>query len=168
MGRTTPATLVWLISPFFLFAPRAALGQTLHLSSPSGYSGEHVVIEISIKSPGAKEPPSTLQWEATISSAQLNFLDEGALTGPAAQSAGKSVSCALKTKTDEAQTSICILYGGQEPIRDGVIALLQLAISPGAKSGDARVRLDHGLAVSKNLTKVELPPAETHVRIRAK
>ena len=126
-----------------------------------------MTIETSFQSPSGKEP-SALQWEATIPATQLDFVDQNLGPGPAAQAAGKSVSCAQKTPSNEARTSVCILYGGQESIHDGVVALLRLNISREAKPGTARIRVDHGLAVSKDLKKVLLDPVETVVKIRAK
>jgi len=167
MGRIALSSLPgWIFSLFLLF-PRTACGQILKLSSASARPGDWVSIEISINLPAGKEPPSALQWETVIPTAQLSFLEEGTRAGPAAQTAGKSVSCSVKTQA-ETNTSVCVLFGGQEPIRNGVVAILRLAVSAQAKTGNARVRLEHALAVSKNLARVELAPSETRVRIRTK
>ena len=154
-----------LIPPFFLFPQMALFGQALHLSSATASPGERVTIEISFKSPRGTEP-SALQWETTIPSAQLAFLDDSMTAGPAAQAAGKSVNCAVKTKTGEAHTSVCILYGGQDSIHDGVVAILRLKIPPDARPGTARIRVDQGLAVSKDLKRYPLDPAESVVKVR--
>ena len=127
-----------------------------------------MVIKISFHSPPGKEP-SALQWETTIPSAQLSFLDESMAAGPAAQTAGKSVNCAVKTtKTADSQTSLCILYGGREPVHDGVVAVLRLKILREATPGIALVRVDQALAVSKDLKRFPLDPKETAVKIRPK
>lgn len=159
-----PRVLLGRLSPFFLFVPVALLGQTLHLSSAAASPGEHVSVELSFKSPRGEEP-SALQWETTLPPALLNFLDESLPPGPTAKAAGKAVNCAVKTKTAEVHTMSCILYGGQEPIQDGVIAVLRLAIPLGARPGVARIRVDQGLAVSKNLKKTPLDAVESVVTI---
>src|SRR5215831_2225119 len=100
MGRTALLCLFGLISLSSLL-PSTTFGQTLGLSSPSGSPGNRVAIEISIKIPSTKEPPSTLQWDATLPSAQLSFLEGGTIAGPAAQAAGKSVNCVVKAKTGD-------------------------------------------------------------------
>jgi hypothetical protein len=174
MGRTAQKgrlgdlrTSFRLIPFLFLLPPITVFGQTLHLSSASASPGEQVTIEISFQSPPGKEP-SALQWEATIPSTQLDFVEQSMAPGPAAQAAGKSVSCALKTPASGTRTSVCILYGGLEPIHNGVVAVLRLHISREAKPGTARIRVDQGLAVSKDLKKVVLDPVEAVVKIRAK
>ena len=61
--------------------------------------------------------------------AQLRPLEENA-PGPAARAAGKTVSCAVTAKTATAYTSTCLVYGGRELIRNGVVAVLRLHIAP--------------------------------------
>src|SRR6185369_4038188 len=95
--------------------------------------------------------PSILQWETTIPTAQLSFLEESVAPGPVAQATGKVVSCSVKAKTANHQTSACILYGGLEPILDGVVAVLRLKILQEATPKTASVHVDSALAVSKDL-----------------
>lgn len=109
-----------------------------------------------------------MQWEITIPPSQLIFQDNSTSVGRAAQAAAKAVNCAVKAKTTAAHTIICILYGGQEPIHNGVVAQVQLVIAPDAHPGSERIRVAQGLAVSKDLKKVMLDPAEAVVEIRAK
>lgn len=143
------------------------LAQALQLSSATGSPGENVAIEIALQSPAGREP-SALQLETTIPASDLNFVDETLSAGPAAKAAGKSVNCAVKPKTEKRQTSVCILYGGQEPIHNGVIAVLRLKISPGAQLSTARIRVDQALAVSKDLKKTPIEAVETAIKIQAK
>jgi hypothetical protein len=129
--------------------------------------GSRVSIQISLSSPSGAEP-SSMQWETTVPAAQLALTDENLPPGPAAKSAGKTVSCKLKTKTAATHTWICVLFGGQEPIPNGVIAVLRLRILPDARLGPSRIRVDQGLAVTKDLKRVNLDAAETVVTIRGK
>jgi len=48
------------------------------------------------------------------------------------------------------------------------VAVLRLKIAPDAGPGPARIRIDQGLAVLKDLNRVPMNPAETVVKIRRK
>src|SRR6266436_5902083 len=141
---------LWLASSCLAFPPLALFGQSLHLSPTRASPGMQVSINVSLTSPGGKEPPSALQWETTIPIALMGFVDENLSPGPEAQAAGKSVSCRVRSKTATTQTSTCILYGGREPIRNGLVAVLRLKISPDASPGSARIRIDQAIAVLKD------------------
>jgi hypothetical protein len=162
----TERRLFHVLAAAALFSQPASWGQALQLSPASASPGERVAIQLSLKSPGGQEP-SALQWDATVELARLSPFEENA-PGPAAQAAGKSLGCALKTKTPKDYTSVCILYGGTNPVRNGVIAILYLQIAPDAQPGSCRIRIDHGLAVLKDLKRVPLDPVETVLTVREK
>ena len=147
--------------------PASAFAQTLQLSSAAASRGTRVVIEISLKSPQGKEP-AALQWEATIPTAGLSLFDKEIAIGPAAKEAGKSVTCAVKGKTDKALTSVCILAGGRQQIQNGVIALLMLKVPQEAPIGPARIRVERAVAVSKDVTEVPIKPIDTVVSVLGK
>jgi hypothetical protein len=154
--------------PFLAFPLFRSSAQTLHVTSATGSPGEQVSVNMSLAWPRGKEPPSTLQWDLTLNAGQLNLHDENPPPGPAAQAAGKAVTCRVKTKTDVAQISTCLVFGGREPIHDGVIAVLQLKIAADAKPGSARIRIDQALAVTKDLKRTPMPATEGVVTIRSK
>jgi len=158
----------WFVWAFLAFPSLALFGQSLRLSPEAGSPGEQVSVNLYLTSPHGQEQPSTLQWEISIPMAQLGLLDESPAPGPTAQAVGKSVSCRVKTTTATTQTSICILYGGREPIHDGVVAVLRLKIAPDARLGSARVRIDQGLAVLKDLTKIAIKPTDGVGKLRQK
>jgi hypothetical protein len=163
-GLSRLSCFLWLLAPL----PGSALfAQTLQLSSASAAAsrGARVVIEISLKSPQGKGP-AALQWEATIPTTELSLIDKEIAIGPAAQQAGKSVSCAVKGRTDKTLTSVCILAGGQQQIQNGVIATLMLKVPQEAPVGPARIRVERAIAVSKDVTEVPIKPTETVVSIR--
>jgi hypothetical protein len=143
----------------------ALFGQSLHLSSASAERGDLVAIELSLESPAGKEPLA-LQWEIGIPVARMSLLDGKLLLRPTAEEAGKSLNCAVKEKTAETQTLKCILAGGQKPIPNGTIAMLKLRIAKNAPTGSARIRVQQGIAVSKDLKPVSLDAVETVVTIR--
>ena len=158
--RHAPAALLLLLPVQSLPA------QILRLSPATAKPGEQVAIEVSFKPPTGQEI-SALQWDAVIPSAQLRFQEEGTSLGPRARADGKSISCAPKNETTpDTKTSACILYGGQQPIGDGVIAILRLGVLPDTAAGTVKVRLENGLAVSKDLKRFPIGPVETIVRVR--
>jgi len=154
--------------PYFLSFlaafPGLAFPQSLQLSSAAASRGTRVVIEISLKSPQGKEP-AALQWEATIPTAELSLIDKEIAIGPAAKEAGKSVTCAVKGKTDKSLTSVCILAGGRQQIQNGVIALLMLKVPQEAPIGPARIRVERAVAVSNDVIEVPIKPIDTVVSV---
>lgn len=161
-GRHAVALLLLLI-PASLFA------QDLRVSSATAARGGRVTLEISLKSQKAKAPVA-LQWETSIPAGQLSFLDRELVAGPALKDSDKSVNCAVKlTKSQgvETFTSVCIAWGGLMPIPNGVIALLNLQISPEAHSGPQRLDV-RGVAVYKDFKETPFRKVQPVVSIRAK
>ena len=140
-------------------------GQSLGLSSASASRGQQVMIELALESPAGKEPLA-LQWDLRIPLAPVALIDDRLLVGFAAQEAGKSLYCAAKEDLVETHTVRCILVGGRKPIPNGTIALLRLKIATNAPIGSTLVRVERGLAVSKDLEQVPLRLVETTVAIR--
>jgi len=156
--------VVWLSGAVLLFG-RALCGQTFRLSSASASRGDLVTIELSLESPAGKGP-SALQWDAMIPIAQLSLINDKILAGSTAQEAGKSLNCSVKQKTAEVQTFRCILAGGQNSLSNGTIAVLRLKIPANAQAGEARIRVQQGIAVSRDLKQSFLETVETNVTIR--
>lgn len=77
-------------------------------------------LSINIDSPEGKEPVA-LQWEISVPPA-VAITTADIKVGKAAEAAGKSLTCAMKTKTQRASRYACILVGGQGPIKNGPIA----------------------------------------------
>lgn len=77
------------------------------------------------------------------------------------------MSCAPKgQESATSRTVACILYGGQERIPDGVVAVLRLKALPQAAPGDTPILVDHAITVSKDLRSSPLKPAAGSVTIR--
>jgi hypothetical protein len=165
--RTVFNRLFWFLSLLAAFPASTLFAQTLQLSSAAASRGTSVVIEISLKSPQGEEP-AALQWEATIPTAELSLVDKQIAIGPAAKEAGKSVTCAVKEKTDNALTSVCILAGGRQQIQNGVVALLMVKIPPAAPIGPARIRIERAIAVSRDVTEVPIKPIDTVISVLGK
>ena len=163
LRRARVSACFWFIGFSLGFQP-ALFGQALHLSLASQQERENLALEVSLQSTSGKEP-SALQWEITLPLAKLAFQNEIAAAGQAAQAAGKSVSCAIKPNNGAVQTATCVVYGGQESIRDGVVAVTRLRIPGRAKAGAARITVNHGLAVYRDLRQITLNPVEVVVKI---
>jgi len=142
----------------------ALCGQTVAFAPASGRPGDTVAVKISLKSPEGKQP-STLQWQTTTPLANVDKLEE-TVPAPAIKAAGKGVTCAVVSKTAETYTTRCILAGGQTSIPDGLIAILNLKIAAGATAGRFEIRVDKALAVSQDLTRVEMPPTAAVITVR--
>ena len=140
--------------------------QSLKLSRVTGRPGESVSIEFSLVSPAGREP-SALQWDRVIPTDQLTPLEES-IPGPVARAAGKTLSCAVKEKTAANYTSVCLLYGGRERIRNGVVAVLRLRLSPDAKAGSFRIRVVEPVAVLPDAKRMPMEAVETVVTVRTK
>lgn len=153
----------------FLFLTLACqpslFAQSLRLSSASAARGDLAAIEISLESPAGKEPLA-LQWEAQIPMGRMSLIGGKPVLSPTAEEAGKSLNCAVTGKTAETQTLRCILAGGQKPIPNGSIAMLKLKIAQHAQTGSAHIRVQQGLAVSKDLKQISLDAVDTVVTIR--
>ena len=163
--RTDLARLLRFLAVSVCFPGLTLIGQTLQLTSGAASPGGSVEIRVFLKSPRGRGP-AAVQWEARIPSAQLSLRDVA--IGAAAQQAGKSIRCAVKGKTVDTQTSVCILAGGVQQIQDGPIALLRLSVSPQSPLGPARIRVERAITVAKDLTEIPMKPVEAVVSVRQK
>jgi hypothetical protein len=126
---------------------------------------EAVDVGLSFQTPAGREI-SALQWESIVSSVLFDFRDVIATISPDAQNAGKSINCAIKSvQTNGLKTVGCIVYGGQQPIPNGVVARIHLRVLPESTPGIARMRIENGLAVTKELQRFTIAPSEGGIRI---
>lgn len=124
-----------------LAAHGAAFGQiALGLSSASAAPGSTVTLNVSLSS-AAGSAPAGLQWTFTYSDALVATVS--AQAGPAAVSAGKSISCSGAPGAYQ-----CLIWGmNTSPIPNGVVATITLGVS-GAASGTAALQLDSAVGAS--------------------
>lgn len=101
-----------------------AQNPTLSISSASAIPGGTVNLPISLNAPGPQ--PSGLQWTLGYSSAQISGMYIAA--GPAATSAGKTVSCA----TGSGQYNCMVAGPNAQGIASGVVATVQVTLAPAA------------------------------------
>lgn len=142
-------------------------GPTLRIPTAEGTPGGLTDAEIVLESPSGKEPLG-LQWQVWLPSGQLRLEDQRILPGAAAQAAGKTLRCSERKNTGGTPVTMCLLTGGDKPIRNGTIALLKLRVLPDAKAGTAKIRVESGLGVSRDLKAVPIGVTEGGVTIRGK
>jgi hypothetical protein len=135
----------------------AAQGQSLRLAYARPASAA-CLVEILLDSPAGKAPVA-LQWETTLESVDLTFVQDALPLKPNAVP-GKSIRCAPKSKTAGAQTFVCMLAGGVDPIPNGAVARLQLTRASGKSTTPVRVRIDQAIGVYKDLRRVSMKPVE--------
>jgi len=160
-----PRNCLWMASTWLALWPAGLSAQSLRLSSPPVHAGREVSLNLSLTSPRGKEPPSALQWDIKVPARVIEMPAEN----PAeARAAGKTLSCREKSRTADTLTYTCLMFGGREPIADGVVAVLRLKIASAAASKPARIRIDQAIAVLKDATRIEMKPVETLLRISRK
>lgn len=141
--------------------PAALEGQVLRLSPAPPSSGDLAVVEVSLSSP-ASEKPTALQWDVTVEGPGVTFIQDVLPSGPKGSSA-KALHCGARNNTAGAKTSFCMLVGGLDPIPDGKIVRIRLAGPTAAGRNGVRVRIEKGVAVFRDLRRVELAPVELAV-----
>ncbi len=95
-------------------------------------------------------------------------MDAGFTAGREAQADGKSLTCQLKDSTAETRRLVCILYGGVEPLRDGIVAVLKIRIAPHPPAGPVRLRVEQAIAAFTDLSKVPMDPVETTFKVQTR
>ncbi len=106
-----------LISSAFLLTSSSLFGQTLSLSSNVGLLGTNISLNLSFSASGSA-PVSAMQWTITYSPSLLSAVV--AVAGPAATSAGKTLSC-----VSGSNSYTCVLSGpNNTAIGSGVVAVV--------------------------------------------
>jgi hypothetical protein len=139
----------------------AYLGQAFHVSSVTGVPGEKVRLEISLDSAAARAP-TTVRWELVFPAQLLELEDDGPEIGGAAMDSGKSLQCMAR----KPYSYSCILSGGQNPVANGPIAILQFKIRTTAETGAAAVRIERVRTATVDSKELTLDNAEGTVTIR--
>lgn len=125
------------------------------------------MFSINLDSPLGKEPVA-LQWEFSIPPAIAITMADITI-GKAAESARKSLTCAIKVAKPARQRGMryaCILAGGQEPISNGPIAAVHYRPQWDPKGTPIRVGIENILGVSADLKRILIPNVDANVEIR--
>jgi hypothetical protein len=110
---------------------------------------------------------TAIQWEFSFPPAIEIKLSDIAI-GKAAEAARKSLTCSLKG-TDAAGSRrmryACILAGGQSPIGNGPIVVVQYRAQWDVKGAPVRVAIENILGVSADLRRIPIPNMDATIDI---
>ena len=142
----------------------AATAQTLEVTPATMDRGSANILRITFK-PRAEKAITALQWDLVFRQG-LRIVPDGVVCGSAAESAGKSLACGRKPSDGGNQRLTCILAGGVQPLREGVIAIIRLEAAGDARKGKTAVDLEKVQGVSPALDSVPMEGTTAPVTIR--
>ena len=111
---------------------------------------------------------AALQWEFSVPPAIAVAKDDIA-PGKAAESAGKSLTCARKADQGGAAGAVryaCILAGGERPIAQGPIAVVRYRAQTDVHGAPIRVHIEKALGVSADLKRIEIADTDAIITIQ--
>jgi hypothetical protein len=137
-------------------------GQSLRV--PASHTDRKTPGEFSaiIDSPPGKAPIA-LQWDLSVPPA-VAIRASDITIGKEAKSARKSLTCVSKPVGKGARYS-CILAGGQEPIGNGPIVVVQYRAQADVQTAPIRVAMENILGVSADLKRVPIPNVDAIINI---
>jgi len=142
----------------------ALFGQALHVP-PSGTDLKTPgVFSVMMDSPPGKAPVA-LQWDFSVPPA-IAITTADITIGKAAQSARKSVTCATKPGTQRRTRFTCILAGGQEPMGNGPIVVVQYRAQWDVKGAPIRVAIESILGASADVKQIPISNVEAIINVR--
>lgn len=149
------------VTGLLLLSGRLA-AQTVRIPDISAEPGAAVEVPIELESKPGQEPLG-LQWTIKFDP-PLTLVSQR--IAPVAHDAGKDLRCALRKSP--ANSTICLLSGGQKPIANGAVALLVFETSAKGQSDRAKIRIEDALAVSNKAKPVPVAAAEGTIMFRGK
>jgi hypothetical protein len=152
-----------LLCAFLICLP--VCGQTLRISPLTVRRGATGTLVLSLESPAGKEPVA-LQFEFLYPAPQLSVDDSGLVVAGAAQTAGKSVTCAGRPEDAGTYVYRCILIGGDKRLPQGPLVRIEFRVRAEAKLGRATVKLRRAQGVGADLKGLDLPSQEADVLIQ--
>jgi len=150
-----------LVTGLLLVSGRLA-AQTVRVPDSNAQPGVTVEVPIELESKPGQEPLG-LQWTIKCDP-PLTLVSQR--IAPAARDAGKDVRCALRKSP--ANSTICLLSGGQKPIANGAVALLVFETSGKGQNGRAKIRIEDVLAVSNKAKSVPVAAADGSITVSGK
>jgi len=149
---------------FTAFTAVALWAQSVQMPPSKAAEGGFGSLLITLKSPAGMETVA-LQWKLAVP-AEVIIEPEDILAGSAAESAAKSITCAVAEKNAASGSRYgCILAGGQKPLQDGPVAVIRYKIRERARTGVVTVRMEDILGVSAGLKKIEMANVEGRITI---
>jgi hypothetical protein len=143
----------------------AALGQSLEAESVTVARGSANIFRLALKPEPAK-PLVALQWEFVYPAGLLRIEPSGILPGPAAETAGKSITCAQKPSDGKTLRLACILAGGIQTVSAGALAIVRVDAAPGAPRARMTLALERVMGVSSSIESIPIASASVRITIR--
>jgi hypothetical protein len=160
MTSLTRCVISVLISAVILF------GQSLREPPSQTDLKTPGVFSVTIDSPPGKAPVA-LQWEFSVPPA-ISIGPADITIGKAAESARKFLTCATMATKPAKQRRMryaCILAGGQDPISNGPIAVVQYRAQWDVKGAPIRVAIENILGASVDAKPIPIPNADAIINI---
>jgi hypothetical protein len=141
-----------------------ARAQTLEITPVSVDRGSANIIRIALK-PKADKPMVALQFDLAFPPA-LKIQGTDVVSGDAADSAGKSITCAVHPSPANGSVCTCILAGGQGALQAGTVAIVKFEAAADAAPGAVKLQLQNATGVSPDVKRVPIGNAEATITVR--
>jgi hypothetical protein len=141
--------------------------QTLHVPLSHATHGTPASFSIVFDSPHDKAP-AAIQWEISFPQA-IEVDTSDIISGSAAESAGKSITCSKTAARTEAKGGVkfaCILAGGQRPIGNGPIAVIHFVLQADVQGAPIRAPIENILGVTADLKRIAISNVDAIITTR--
>lgn len=148
-----------------LFASALGLGaQSLRAPASTVGAGGKGVFSILLESPAGRAP-AVLQWDLRVPPG-VTVAANGIEPGRSAKSAKKTLTCMPRKNGSSGSrvTHTCVLAGGTDPIKNGVIALVHYSAHADSGGAPVRVAITGVLGAARNATRIDMPDIEAMIR----
>jgi hypothetical protein len=154
-----------VIGPLLLFfLPVHARSQTLEIGSASVERGSANISRVVLK-PKTDRAVVALQFDLVFPPA-LTIQGTDVVTGDAADSAGKSIHCAVRRLQAKENVCTCILAGGQGAFQAGTVAIVKISAAADAPPGAVKLQLEKAKGVTPAMESVPIGNAQATITIR--
>jgi hypothetical protein len=141
-----------------------ARAQTLEVMPAAVDRGAANIFRILLK-PRAEQPIAALQWDLVYQEG-LRIEPSGVVSGSAAETAEKLLTCAARPAQGVSRRLTCILAGGVQPLTAGAIAIVRFEAPASTPAGKMNVELERVTGVSPSLDRVAVEGTRTTIVIR--
>jgi len=147
---------------FFLCATASA--QTLEITPATIQRGSANIFRIVLRA-NANKSIAALQWDLVYQDG-LRIEPSGVVPGPATETSGKSVTCALRPSVEGKSALRCMLAGGVKTVATGVIAIVRVEAPRDAPKGERFVEVTEIVGVSPKLESVSIGKTRNAMIVR--
>jgi len=155
---------MWISVALLSALSMTAFSQTVELTPATADRGSVNIFRIVLKS-RAEKPLAALQWDLVYREG-LRIEPAGVVPGAAAETAGKSVTCARRSSEGANHRLGCILAGGVQALGAGVIAIVRFEAAKDTATGEKIVDLEKVVGVSPALEPITLKNTKAPITVR--